>query len=107
MKNNKKFLLYFKNKYVLTLLGVLVWIAFFDKYDLVTQYKARQDLRHLEKDKQYYADEIKKNQEEINELQTNAQSLEKFAREKYMMKKEDEDIFLIIDKTQTDSLVTD
>lgn len=88
---------------MLTLLAVVVWISFFDKYDLVTQYQARQALRQLEKDKQYYADEIKKNQEEINELQTNAQSLEKFAREKYLMKKDDEDVFLIIDKSAPDS----
>ena len=85
------------------MVAVVVWISFFDKYDLVSQYQARQALHQLEKDKQYYADEIKKNQEEINELQTNSQSLEKFAREKYLMKKDDEDVFLIIDKSAADS----
>ena len=103
MQTLKKYLPFFKNKYVITILAVLVWISFFDKYDLVTQYQARQALSQLEKDKQYYTDEIKKNQNEINELETNATSLEKFAREKYMMKKDDEDIFLIIDKTAADS----
>ena len=107
MKTVKKYLPYFKNKYVLTILGVVVWISFFDKYDLVTQYQARQALKQLEKDKHYYAAEIKKNQEEINELQTNAQSLEKFAREKYLMKKDDEVVFLIIDKSQADSTQTE
>ncbi len=103
MKALKKVFPYFKNKYVLTLLGVVVWIAFFDKYDLVTQYQGRQALKQLEKDKLYYTSEIQKNQAEINELQTNAQSLEKFAREKYLMKKDDEDVFLILDKSQADS----
>lgn len=103
MKNLKKILPHLKNKYIVTLVAVVVWISFFDKYDLVSQYQARQALKQLEKDKQYYADEIKKNQEEINELQTNAQSLEKFAREKYLMKKDDEDVFLIIDKSAADS----
>lgn len=104
MKRIGKILPYLKNKYIITGLGVLVWISFFDKYDLISQYQARKALSQLEKDKQYYADEIKKNQAEINELQTNAQSLEKFAREKYLMKKDDEDVFLIIDKSNPDSL---
>ncbi|MBL0048449.1 MAG: septum formation initiator family protein [Bacteroidetes bacterium] len=103
MKTAKKLLPYLKNKYILTIIGVVVWIAFFDKYDLVSQYHSRQALKQLEKDKQYYTEEIRKNQEEINELQTNAQSLEKFAREKYLMKKDNEDVFLIIDKSAADS----
>ena len=103
MKTVKKVFPYLKNKYILTIIGVVVWIAFFDKYDLVSQYQARQALKQLEKDKQYYTEEIRKNQEEINELQTNAQSLEKFAREKYLMKKDNEDVFLIIDKSEADS----
>ncbi len=103
MKTVKKVFPYLKNKYILTIIGVVVWIAFFDKYDLVSQYQARQALKQLEKDKQYYTEEIRKNQEEINELQTNAQSLEKFAREKYLMKKDNEDVFLIIDKSAADS----
>ena len=54
----------------------------------------------METDRGYFRDEIKKNQKDIQELQTNAVSLEKFAREKYLMKKDDEDIFVIIDKSQ-------
>jgi cell division protein FtsB len=107
MNAMKKLLPYLKNKYIITGLFMLVWISFFDKYDLVSQYQARQSLKQLEKDKAYYADEIKKTQEEIQELQTNDRSLEKFAREKYMMKKDDEDIFLIIDKSQPDSTQTE
>ncbi len=104
MNNIKKYLPVFKNKYVLTSLAVVVWISFFDKYDLISQYQARQALKHLEKDKEYYASEIKKNQQEMNDLQTNAQSLEKFAREKYLMKMEDEDVFLIIDKSDSSAI---
>jgi cell division protein FtsB len=104
VKNFKKLLPFLKNKYIITSLAVLVWISFFDKYDLISQYQARQALKRLEKDKEYYATEIQKNQKEMNELQTNAQSLEKFAREKYLMKREDEDVFLILDKSEIDSL---
>ena len=107
MSTLKKAIPFLKNKYFITGFFMLVWISFFDKYDLVTQYQARQSLKQLEKDKDYYTQEIKKNQEEIQELQTNDRSLEKFAREKYMMKKDDEDIFLIIDKSQTDSTQTE
>lgn len=104
MKKLRPILPYLKNKYIIAGLGVLVWISFFDKYDLITQYNARQALAKLEKDKKYYTDEIKKNQEAINELKTNAQSLEKFAREKYLMKRDNEDIFLILDKSNSDSI---
>jgi len=82
-------------------MGLTVWLTFFDRYDLVAQYDSRQRLKQLEADRQYFRDEIHKSQEDMHELQTNAASLEKFAREKYLMKKDDEDIFVIIDKTQS------
>ena len=103
MNRFKKLLPFFKNKFVITSVGVILWLTFFDKYDLISQYKARKVLIKLEQDKKYYTAEIKKNQEQMLELKTNAQSLEKFAREKYLMKKDDEDIFLIFDKTKSDT----
>ncbi len=96
----KKVFNFIKNKYFITILGLAVWVTFFDRYDMIEQYQSRQKLKHLETDRGYFKDEIKKNQKDIQELQTNAVSLEKFAREKYLMKKDDEDIFVIIDKSQ-------
>lgn len=88
-----------KNKYILTAAGFIFWISFFDKNDFISQYDSRQQLKKLNIEKQYYADEIKKNNEKLNELMSSEANLEKFAREKYFMKKDSEDIFVIVDNS--------
>lgn len=85
-----------KNKYFLTTIAILVWVLFFDKNDLFTQRDMVQKLRKLQKEKEYYTAEIENNKRELNELQTNKKSLEKFAREKYLMKKDNEDVFVFV-----------
>lgn len=87
-----------KNKYFLTILGVLVWLLFFDKNDFFTQYETVNKLKKLKKDQAYYIAEIENNKRELQELKTNKESLEKFAREKYLMKKDNEDIFVFVAK---------
>jgi len=52
-------------------------------------------LRQYEKDRKYYLEQIEKDSLQIHELKSNNKNLEKFAREKYFMKKDNEDIFLI------------
>ena len=64
--------------------------------DLISQSQLTDKLKDLENEKQYYAGEIAKNKKEIEELRTNTASLEKFAREKYLMKKDNEDVFVIV-----------
>lgn len=98
MKNIIKFI---KNKYTITFLTLLVWILFFDRYDLFSQLEQRKELKKLQTDRDYYKSEIEKNSKDLNELQTNPVTLEKYAREKYLMKKDDEEIFVIIDKTKS------
>ncbi len=85
-----------KNKYYLASIIFLVWIAFFDRNDFITQYEYRKTLNNLERDKAYYQEEIVKIKEDLKELTTNQKQLEKFAREKYLMKKDDEDIFILV-----------
>lgn len=85
-----------KNKYFLTAIAILVWVLFFDKNDLFTQRDMVQKLRKLQKEKDYYTAEIENNKRELNELETNKKSLEKFAREKYLMKKDNEDVFVFV-----------
>jgi cell division protein FtsB len=85
-----------KNKYVFTPLIFLVWLAFFDKNDFISEYAYRQQLKSLRQDQQYYLNEIKDNKEKLNELTGSPANLEKFAREKYFMKKDNEDIFVIV-----------
>ncbi|MGZ3882713.1 MAG: FtsB family cell division protein [Bacteroidia bacterium] len=87
-----------KNKYFLTTIGIVVWLLFFDKNDVFTQYDLISKLNKLQADRDYYIAEIQHNRNDINELQTNKKSLEKFAREKYLMKKDNEDVFVIVKK---------
>jgi cell division protein FtsB len=86
----------FKNKYLLTIIGLLVWVIFFDKNDLATQIKLRQEVKQLEEEKNYFTHEISEITADVKELTTNPETLEKFAREKYLMKRDNEDIFVIV-----------
>lgn len=89
---------FIKNKYALTAIVFLVWITFFDQNKLLTQFQYRMELNKLEEEKEFYQDEIKIIQEDLKELKTNPQTLEKFAREKYLMKKDNEELFVIVEE---------
>lgn len=84
------------NKYLVSTLAFLTWITVFDRNNLFNQWDLYRKMKDLNKEKEYYIYEIKKDRQTATELQTNLRNLEKFAREKYLMKKDDEDIFLII-----------
>jgi len=85
-----------KNKYLLTTVGFVVWIMFFDTRDFITShFRERAELLKLEKSKQYYEQQIVVTQKELDKLKTNPALLEKYAREKYLMKRDNEDLFLI------------
>ncbi|SMO71539.1 Cell division protein FtsB [Solitalea koreensis] len=100
MKNMKKLVSIFRNKYYLTLIVFFIWMLFLDRNDLLSQYQYRQKLAQLKTDQNYYKEEIIKVKKDLNELSTDPQQLEKFAREKYLMKKDGEDIFIIIPEEQ-------
>lgn len=87
--------LVFLNKYLIVLVGFGVFIIFFDSHNLIQRRKMDKKLQELQKEYEYYQNEIKNNKFIIRELQTNDAFLEKFAREKYLMKKENEEIFII------------
>ena len=86
----------FKNKYIIALLVFLVWLTFFDKNNFIVQYGYHKDLKALEDERDYYLTEITKNQKELFELTSDSAHLEKFARENYYMKKDNEDIFVLV-----------
>lgn len=85
-----------KNKFFITIVALLVWLTFFDKNDVFTQYELIQKCHKLEKEKQYYIKEIEENRKNLQELKTHKKSLETFAREKYLMKKDNEDVFVFV-----------
>lgn len=86
-----------KNKYTITIVFLMTWLLFFDRYDFVTQYKTVKELKQLEEEKNYYLAEIDKNENDLKHLQEDPIYLERFAREKYLMKEVNEDVFIILD----------
>jgi len=94
----KKILPYVKNKFILTILIFIVWLSFFDSNNLLDRIQELHHLHQLEKDKKYYIERIDKDSKRLEQLKTNDKNLEKFAREQYLMKKEQEDIFIIVEE---------
>jgi cell division protein DivIC len=85
-----------KNKYLLAGAAFLVWIVFLDnKNDLFSQYDRLTHSRELTKNEDHLSNQIGETQKELDLLKNNAQSIEKYAREKYMMKKDNEDLFIL------------
>lgn len=87
-----------KNKYLLTGVAFAVVMLFLDRNDLFTQVDRARELRNLERSKEYYRTETEKQRKELEALQKDPAALERFAREKYLMKRDDEELFLIPEK---------
>ena len=93
----KVFLPIIRNKFVLTTLIFIVWLLFFDQNSIISRVTLAKNIRELKQQKEYLQKEISENRENINELQSSSENLEKFAREEYMMTKADEDLFIVIE----------
>ena len=91
---NKKFTKFFKNPMVFIVLIFVIWMIFFDTNSLIIHNELSNDIDKLNKQKKYFIKEINKDKSELKLLQTDS-GLEKYAREKLFMKKENEDIFLV------------
>ena len=87
-----------KNKYFLVIVGLFFWLLYFDKNDVFTQYELIKKCNKLNSEKDYYIAEIENNKKEVEELQSNLKSLETFAREKYLMNRDNEDVFVFVQK---------
>lgn len=90
----KKWFKLLTNTYVLVLTLYVIWMAFFDTNSLLIHLELRKEIKKLEQQKEFLKNEITKDKEALKGLST-PEELEKFAREKYYMKKDDEEIFLI------------
>ncbi len=88
----------FRNFYFVTGATFLLWMIFLDSNDLINRYRLSSKLRSLENEKEYYQEKIKEVEKDREELMGTTDLLEKFAREKYLMKKPSEDIFIIEEK---------
>ncbi len=96
--SKKKFFSFLKNKFILTIVVFIVWIVLFDSNNIMDRLKDLSNLKELRREKAYYIEEIKSDSVKLNELKTNIKNLEKFAREQYLMKRDNEDIFIVIEK---------
>jgi cell division protein FtsB len=97
----KKIIPILTNKYLLAIVFFTVWMCFFDQRDIFNTLEQKQKLKNLEAKKRYYQLEIEKAKKDLDNLQNSPAALEKFAREKYLMKKDGEDIFIIEDSAAT------
>ena len=86
---------FLKNKFLLASTGFAVWMLFFDRNDLLMQMERKQELNALNKSKEYYTQEIEKERKTSEELKSDPSTIEKYAREKYLMKRDNEDLFII------------
>ena len=89
---------FLKNKYLLTGVVFLVLVLFLDRNNLISQYKMRKELNSLKKELQFYRDEAEKDSIELSRLTGDSLELEKLGREKYLMKRDSEDIYIIVRK---------
>ena len=83
-----------RNRYFLVLAFFCFWMIFFDKHDIVTQYRLQDTLNRLEIDRVYYKDKIEEAKKDMKDIEKNK---EKFAREHYYMKKDNEDVFIFVE----------
>ena len=89
-----------KNKFFISSLAFLVWMTFFDRNDMISQLDYRSQVNKLKAEKEFYNKEIAQVEKDLTELTTDQKKLEKFAREKYLMKKDNEDVFVIVEEKQ-------
>ena len=94
----ERFLYVIRNKYLLAGVAFVVWMLFFDRNDFSTQYSYRKEKSNLEKEKTYYEKEIAGIQQTIKDVQNNPSEIQRIARERYQMKKDNEDVYIILEK---------
>lgn len=85
-----------KNRYSLTVIAFTVWMVFFDSNDVFMLYKLKSELRTIRQEKEYFEDQIEQTRADLDNLLNDKTKLEKFAREKYLMKNDNEDIFVVV-----------
>lgn len=86
-----------RNKYIVTILAFVIWITFFDTYHLIDRIKDVTYLKELQAERDFFKHEIERYRTQINELRSDRENLEKFAREQHLMKRKNEDIFIILE----------
>jgi cell division protein FtsB len=85
----------FKNKFLIATIFFVVWMFFFDHNNIFLHVQYRTELNDLKKSKEYYKEQIGKTRKEVELFKTDPRWMEKVAREQYLMKRDNEDVFVI------------
>jgi cell division protein DivIC len=88
----------FRNFYIVAAAIFLIWMIALDSNNLISRFQLSAKLNSLEDEKEYYEEKIREVGKDHDELFGDRESVEKFAREKYLMKKESEDIYVIVEE---------
>ena len=80
------------------LLFFVIWMSFFDEYNWIRVRRDQHKLENLKEEREYLLQKIEQDRQQLKTLQNDTQALEKFAREKYLLKKENEEVFIIIEE---------
>lgn len=94
----KKYIKYLRNKYLIVSVVMLVWLLFIDDNNLIYRYHSETYLDKLEEDQHYYRNRIEEMETRRAELTGDNEALIRFAREQYLMKKPDEDLFIVVEE---------
>lgn len=98
IKNNIRFQFILKHKYWIALLLFIVWMIFFDNHDIVASYKMYAQLQELKQQQLYYKEELAKTKQLQKAIFEHNSNLEKYAREKFYMKKDGEQLYVILEE---------
>ena len=85
----------FKNKFLVATVFFVVWMLFFDHNNIFLHMQYRNELSDLRKGKEYYKEQISKTRQEVELLKKDPRWMEKVAREQYLMKRDNEDVFVV------------
>lgn len=99
---DRKWFQLLSNKYIWVSVFFVIWMTFLDNYSFFDHQILDKEIDKLEENKAYYQEEIRKDNQSIQQLK-NSEQIEKYAREKYYMKKENEDIYII--EFENDSII--
>lgn len=88
----------FKNKFLIATVFFVVWMLFFDHNNLFLHLQYRNELNDLKRSKEYYKEQISKTRTEVELFKKDPKWMEKVAREQYLMKRDNEDVYVIKEK---------
>lgn len=99
-KGGKLWKFFVKHKYITTLILFLVYISFIDQTSLLFRYNQKKNLKTIELELENYKKNTLESERRVNDLKNDSRNVEKLAREKYYFKKDNEDVFVIVDNSE-------